>query len=188
MSAIVYQLKISLSMSQPEIWRRFLVTDQTRLDDLHDIIQAVMGWENQHLYQFIINQRLYGDSSLGRSASRSDAADFSLGSLIKRPKTRFIYEYDLGDGWEHEILVEKIRPRAQFDVHQLPFCLAGEQACPFEDCGGIFGYYEILETLQNPESPEYPELVDIWGVPGQDFDPAHFDLDFVNHSLHDFLH
>lgn len=188
MSEIVYQLKISLSLSQPEIWRRFLVPGSVTLDELHDTIQIVMGWENQHLYQFLINDRMYGDSELGTSGSRSDSSEVTLGSLIKRPKTLFIYEYDFGDGWEHEILVEKIRPRPQFEVDFVPICLEGAQACPMEDCGGIFGYYDILNALKDSTHPQHEAMSETWGNYGSDIDPEHFDLKWVNSSLKALMH
>ncbi|MGE3728785.1 MAG: plasmid pRiA4b ORF-3 family protein [Candidatus Sericytochromatia bacterium] len=183
MSDIVYQLKISLNFSEPLIWRRFLVDGDTTLDEFHDLIQTVMGWGNEHLYQFIINDRMYGDGELGTSSQRADSSEVTLGSLIKRPKTTFIYEYDFGDGWEHEIVVEKIRPRSHFDVAFIPFCLEGEQACPLEDCGGIFGYYEILDALKDPAHPQHAEMVEAWGELGSDLDPESFELKWVNDSL-----
>lgn len=187
MSNIVYQLKISLHMSQPEIWRRFLVSGNTTLDELHDIIQIVMGWDNQHLYQFLINDRIYGDAELGTSGQRSDAAEVTLESLIKRPKTQFIYEYDFGDGWEHEVLVEKIKPRAQFQVDHIPICLEGAQACPMEDCGGILGYYDILTALQDPTHPQHTEMRELWGEYGSHIKPEHFDIRWVNAALRELV-
>jgi len=183
MSDIVYQLKISLNFSDPLIWRRFLVDGDTSLDEPHDLIQTVMRWGNEHLYQFIINDRMYGDGELGTSSQRADSSEVTLGSLIKRPKTTFIYEYDLGDGWEHEVVVEKIRPRSQFDIAHIPHCLEGEQACPLEDCGGIFGYYDILDALKDPAHPQHAEMVEAWGELGTDLDPEIFELKWVNDSL-----
>lgn len=187
MSEIVYQLRISLNLSEPEIWRRFLVTGNTSLDELHDMIQIVMGWDNQHLYQFIIGEHFYGDSELGTSGQRSDSSIITLGDLIKRPKTHFIYEYDFGDGWEHDILVEKIRPRPQFEAEFLPICLEGKLACPVEDCGGIFGYYEILDALKDPEHPQHAEMEETWGELGSDLDPEHFDLKWINDNLRELV-
>lgn len=179
MSHIVYQLRIALSGSEPPIWRSIQVLGSTALSDLHDIVQAVMGWKNEHFYQFIINDRCYGDAELGAGESRIDASAVTLGHVVKRPKTEFIYEYDFSDGWEHEILVEKIRPLGDGDPEDYPTCLAGENACPPEDCGGIFGYYELLSVLKDASHPAHAELKKQYGS----FDPATFDPEKANDML-----
>ncbi|MEZ0373821.1 MAG: plasmid pRiA4b ORF-3 family protein, partial [Candidatus Sericytochromatia bacterium] len=130
-------------------------------------------------YQFIIEDRCYGDAELGSGDSRMDASAVSLGQLLRRPKLQFLYEYDFSDGWEHEILVEKIRPQPESETLGLPQCLAGENACPPEDCGGIFGYYELLAVLADPGHPAHAELKQQYAG----FEPAAFDLEAVNHNL-----
>lgn len=180
MSQIVYQLHISLSGSNPPVWRRIQVLGSTHLGDLHDILQAVMGWKNENFYQFIIHDRCYGDGDLGSGDARSDAESVTLGSLVKRPKIQFLYEYDFNDGWEHEILVEKIRPVPDTEAAAFPLVIEGESACPPEDCGGILGYFEILEALRDPEHPAYEELRRQYG----DFDPEKFDLESANAAVH----
>jgi len=179
MSQIVYQLHLVLSGSEPPIWRRIQVLGTTPLSDLHDILQTVMGWKNENFYQFIIEDRCFGDAELGQGDSRADASVVTLGQLIKRPKIRFIYEYDFSDGWEHEILVEKIRPLPDAEAGNLPLCLEGENACPPEDCGGIFGYYELLAVLRDPVHPAHGELKRLYPV----LDPAAFDRGEVNRKL-----
>jgi hypothetical protein len=92
--------------------------------------------------------------------------------------SKFVYEYDFGDSWEHTILVEKIlepEPGAHY-----PRCLTGRRACPPEDCGGAWGYAQLLETLDNPSDPEYAEMRE-WI--GDDFDAEAFSLDEINASL-----
>ncbi len=179
MSQIAYQLRIELTGSEPPVWRRVQVLGQFPLSDLHDILQVAMGWKNEHFYQFIINDRIYGDPELGSGDSRVDAETVSIGNLIKRAKVGFIYEYDFDDGWEHEIVVEKIRPLPDEEAALLPRCLEGEGACPPEDCGGIFGYFELLEALQDPHHHAYDEMKRLYG----DLDPTRFDRDAVNKRL-----
>ena len=103
-----------------------------------------------------------------------------LCDLAPAVKSKFIYEYDFGDGWEHVIQVAKIgRPADGVDY---PVCLKGQLACPPEDCGGIWGYYEMLEALKDPKHEQHDELLE-W-IGGQ-FDPERFDLEEVNAELED---
>jgi len=174
----VYQLKVTLLNTAPPIWRRFQVEGDTTLDRLHEILQIVMGWENYHLYQFTVDGVEYSepDASLGLPVKSSRTA--RLSQIAPRPGVRFLYIYDFGDNWEHEILVEKI---ALADVGvRYPVCLAGERACPPEDCGGVWGYAELLDIIRDPSHERYEEMVE-WL--GGSFDPEAFDLDAVNREL-----
>jgi hypothetical protein len=101
-----------------------------------------------------------------------------LSEVYHGPKTKFMYEYDFGDSWEHEILFEKEMP-AEPGSHY-PVCLEGERACPPEDCGGVWGYADLLKVIKNPEHEEYEEMME-WV--GEDFDPEAFDLDEINSAL-----
>lgn len=179
MSQILYQLKVQLVNSEPPVWRRFQVLSQTPLDQLHDVIQVVLGWDNEEFYQFIIEDEFYSASDIEATDQRKDASQFQLGQLVKRGKTTFLYEYDLSDGWEHEVTVEKIRPIPELDARQLPLCLEGENATPPEDCGGIFGYYELMSILKDPTHSAYAEMYEQYG----DLNPRAFDLAQVNQAL-----
>lgn len=179
MRAIVYQLKVVLNFSEPPVWRRIQVPGATSLEYLHDILQATMGWQNQEWYQFIIDDQIYADAEFGISDFRGNSSQTRLNDLVKRPKSTFLYEYDLTDGWEHEITVEKIQPLPAGKPDILPVCLEGENACPPEGSGGIFGYYELLSVLKQPEHPAYQEILESYGQ----FDPQAFDLKAVNHTL-----
>lgn len=179
MRPILYQLKISLNFSEPLVWRQLQVSGNTSLEDLHDILQVTMGWKNHHMYQFIIDEQIYGDADLGTSESRHSSSDVLIGDLFKRPKMSFIYEYDLSDGWEHEMIVEKISPSSAEALENLPFCLNGENACPPEECGGIFGYYELLAVLYDSDHPANQEMQETYGA----LEPHTFDLEHVNQQL-----
>ncbi|MFH1304708.1 MAG: plasmid pRiA4b ORF-3 family protein, partial [Planctomycetota bacterium] len=133
---LLYQFKITLLGIEPPIWRRIQVQDCT-LDKLHEHIQTAMGWDNMHLHQFEIKGERYGDPDLlddGFGAFHCfDSTATILSQILPRTKKRFSfkYEYDFGDGWEHEILFEG-RPSPQ-KKRKYPLCLEGEQACPPED-------------------------------------------------------
>jgi len=174
----IFQLKITLNHIKPPIWRRVLVDSDIKLPDLHKIIQTVMGWTNSHLHQFVIGNQYY---SLPDDESYCKVTDYSrvqLDSLFHAPKSKFIYEYDFGDGWEHSIVIEKILPREKNTYY--PICLDGKRSCPPEDSGGPFGYQNLLEILNNPEHEQYNEMME-WV--GDYFAPEEFNLDEVNESL-----
>ncbi len=178
----VYQLKVTLKGIRPPIWRRFQVTDDITLAKLHRILQAIMGWEDYHLHLFEIGGVNYSVPLPGEP----DPLDFDtknengvkLSRLAPAEKSRFIYEYDFGDSWTHEILVEKILspdPEVKY-----PVCIKGKRSAPPEDCGGVWGYEEFVEAICDPDHPEHEEYLD-WV--GGDFDPEKFDLEKINREL-----
>jgi hypothetical protein len=174
----VYQFKVTLRDVHPPVWRRFQVTRDISLYRLHLVLQAVMGWWNYHLYQFIIRGTYYCDPDPEFDAEYVNARRVKLWQVLTRPRMKFLYEYDFGDGWEHELVLEKILPPAEGTPY--PICLEGARACPPEDCGGSWGYARMLEILSNPDHEEYEETVE-WL--GGEFDPEAFDIEEVNRQL-----
>jgi len=148
----IYQLKITLRGMQPPIWRRVQAPGGIALAGLHDIIQTAMGWTDSHLHMFRVRDATfstpYPDSDFEDSDDESDL-DVKLEEVCPRAKMKMIYEYDFGDSWEHDIVVEKIIPPEPGVSY--PVCVAGERACPPEDCGGVWGYAELLEAMADPE-------------------------------------
>jgi len=177
----VYQLKITLEGLLPPVWRRFQVPSDMNLVKLHQAIQCVMGWEDGHLHQFKVGKTYYGmtypDDSDGMPKTR-DEEKARLHELVSRPKAKFVYEYDFGNGWEHEVVLEKILSPDP-DV-QYPVCLEGKRACPPEDCGGVWGYADLLDMIADPNHPDHEDLRE-WL--GDDFDPEKFDVEKVNNAL-----
>lgn len=177
----VYQLKIILRDVRPPIWRRVLVTDATTLHQLHWIVQAAMGWTNSHLHQFIIDDEYYSQKDFelddwGHEVKNENRV--RLAALSLAPKRKFTYEYDFGDGWEHEIMVEKVLTSEA--GARYPQCVAGKRACPLEDCGGVWGYERFLEVIKDEDDPEHEEMLE-WA--GGSFDPEAFNLEEVNQEL-----
>jgi hypothetical protein len=171
----LYQFKITLMGIQPLIWRRIQIRDCT-LDRLHVYIQTAMGWTNSHLHQFVINGVLHGDPELlcdgwENETQPVDSLDTRISSVIPQDgqRFRFEYEYDFGDQWTHEVLLEGCL-RAE-KGHRYPLCVEGERACPPEDVGGVPGYQQYLETLSDPDHEEWEETSD-WRGPWR---PEHFD-------------
>jgi hypothetical protein len=177
--ANTYQLKITLSDSKPPIWRRVLVASDINLAIFHTVLQVVMGWEDCHLHQFDTGQVLYApayDNDFGMESE--EESKYKLSQLLKKEKDKIVYEYDFGDSWRHKIELEKILP---FDAKAiLPICIKGKLACPPEDCGGIWGYTDLVDAIADPNHPDREELLD-WL--GEELDPNYFNLDDINAKL-----
>jgi hypothetical protein len=181
----LYQLKLTLRRSKPPIWRRVVVRADMTLDRLHNVIQIAMGWTDSHLHQFVAGsgfaRTTYGrpDPEFADMGSETlNEKRFTVADLAPAARRKFSYEYDFGDSWEHEVVVEKVLPPDPALKH--PACLAGANACPPEDCGGLWGYYNLLEILADPKHPEHEEMKE-WI--GGGCDPPEFDLDVVNAAL-----
>jgi hypothetical protein len=198
-SGKVYQVRVTLRNIEPRIWRRFLIADGTLLD-LHDAIQDVMGWDDGHMHQFLV------ESGKGREKVRTyygtpegdedeEEEDEAFADLLRdipvtrdeqkallsqlaptgRKHAKFLYEYDFGDGWVHEVVIEKTldpQPGVAY-----PVCLEGARACPPEDCGGPWGYANFVQAMTGPKTERQAELRDWYDGP---FDPEAFSLDAAN--------
>ncbi|MFJ8916041.1 plasmid pRiA4b ORF-3 family protein [Amycolatopsis sp. NPDC102389] len=176
----VYQVKITLlEIESLPVWRRVLVPAAIPLDRLHLVIQAAMGWENYHLHYFLDGKTYYGEAE--PELQYRDERKVRLDDLVK-PGGRLLYNYDFGDNWDHEILVEEATVATADGRY--PRCIAGEAACPPEDVGGTGGYARMIQILGDPGHPEHQDVVGWLGLddPGQ-FDPEHFDLDEANQDL-----
>jgi len=176
LSSQVYRIKITLVGLRPLIWRRVLVPADTCLDKLHAIIQRTMGWEEYHMHQFHVGRVRYSEPH--PEMGTKDESRVTIADVAPRARSKFVYEYDFGDTWLHEIKVEKIEDRLPGAPY--PMCLDGERACPPEDCGGIGGYAELLEILADPKHEEHAERLEWLG--GQ-IDPEAFDLGEANRGL-----
>jgi hypothetical protein len=174
----IYQLKITLNHSKPPIWRRVEVPDTITLAQLHQIIQAAMGWYDSHLHQFAVGRVYYGVPDPEDFEEVRDERRVKLNQILTAPKQKLVYEYDFGDSWEHVVLLEKVVP-PEPSIHY-PRVTAGKRACPPEDVGGVWGYESFLEAIRDPKNPEHEEMLE-WA--GGEFDPELFDLAAVNAAL-----
>jgi hypothetical protein len=186
-------LKITLAESKPAIWRRVEVHSGLTLEDLHYVIQCVFGWTNSHLYHFLVAADGKVTGAAQREAQRYHmlppdpmfleeqgwpADEAMLGRIFTTECKQIVYEYDFGDSWQHVVKLEQRTPGGEQD--HVPQCLAGENAAPLDDMGGIFGYYEFLDALRNPAHESHEDAVEWFG---KDFDPARFDLAKANRRL-----
>ncbi len=221
------QLKVSLEGIRPEIWRRVVVKDSISFNYLHKILQKVIGWENCHMFQFVIGNEtitspeeghnlaeasfktLFQSPEFLRMLEEREKAGKSEGSLdinetnrimeeIKKDKPKekhdlktkisqllngegqkFTYLYDFGDSWEHTLVIEKISEEDK--TKKYPLCLAGEWACPPEDCGGTEKYRDLMEIRKNKNHPRYKELIVEWL--GEEYDPGSFNVELADLSV-----
>lgn len=174
----VYRLKVTLKESKPPIWRKIQVNSNITLYKLHQILQVVMGWFDSHLHQFVVHGEYYGTPDPDFGPDVKNEKRIKLSQVVFEAGDKFIYEYDFGDCWEHVILLEKIL-EPEVGAHY-PICLKGKRACPPEDCGGIWGYYDLLEAIQDSAHPEHKDMLE-WI--GGSFDPEEFDGDVINQKL-----
>ncbi len=174
--SVVYRLRITLADIEPAIWRLVEVPGCS-LGELHEVIQIAMGWQNSHMHQFVVNGKHFGQAMLD-DLDIEDEADIRLSQIFKgKKKPRIVYEYDFGDSWQHEIVLEKsLEP----EMIKYPRCVEGARACPPEDVGGIWGYAEFLEAISDPSHEDHADMV-VWI--GGKFDPEKFSVDEVNREL-----
>lgn len=178
----IYQIKVTLLGTRPPIWRRLLVPAELTLGQLHEVLQVAMGWENCHLHEFRIGRQRFGvpdpDARLTGALACIQERKVHLFDVLHEPGAKAEYTYDFGDSWEHSILVEKLLP-SEPELNY-PICTDGKRHGPPEDCGGLGGYYNLLEAIHDPEHEEHAEML-AWI--GGDFDPEAFSVEDVNRRL-----
>ena len=165
MSERIVRLKIVLDDTEPPIWRAVELSAATDLKGLHRVIQAAMGWEEAHLHAFEHGRRKLGDR-------------VRLDELVDGGIKRFGYLYDMGDSWQHTLHVEKTL--AADPQQSYPRLVDGAGRCPPEDCGGIPGFYVLLEALADPAHPDHDDRMDWHGGP---FDAADMDTPAIRERL-----
>ncbi len=181
------QLKISLKGVKPLVWRRIVINADTPVESLHTAIQCVMPWTDSHMHRFLVGRQAYApkydDDLFDEESDSEDYDGMCVGDLLSAEGDKMKYEYDFGDGWEHQITVEKILPASEAAVEYI----TGKNACPPEDCGGIWGYQHLLDVLADPKNPEYKEMRRWLGLSrGEQFDPTFVDIDpDINEDLRD---
>jgi hypothetical protein len=175
-----FQLKITLLGIKPPIWRRVEVPSTIPLSSLHDVIQLAMGWTDSHLHQFEKGKRIWANPEIDMDGQFDfiDERKTALSDVLQSDGDSLIYNYDFGDDWRHQVVLEKIELSA--DATSRPVCLAGKRRCPPEDVGGPGGYDDLLEAVSDPSHEQHEELTEWVGGP---FDAEEFDLKEVNAEL-----
>jgi hypothetical protein len=180
----IYQIKVTLLGTKPPIWRRLLVPSSLTLAQLHDVLQTAMGWAGGHMHEFRAGDRHFGipdpeDRSMGMPHVENERIT-RLSKVLWRPGAKLIYTYDFGDNWKHAVVLEKLLPSSIDPDLKYPICIDGKLACPPDDCGGIPGYYQLIEALADPEHDRHEEISE-WI--SDDFDPQAFSVENVNRML-----
>ena len=172
----VYVIKVTLIGTRPPVWRRILVPRDITLRNLHRTLQTVMGWTNSHLHQFVLPRQMSSELRLSVGTKVADENRTEVGDLMRTAGAKLFYEYDCGDGWQHELLLEEV---LLGDETFQQTCVAGKRCCPPEDCGGPQGFAELLQALQDANHPSHDEAFEWLG----DFVPESFSADEVNRRL-----
>jgi hypothetical protein len=178
----IHRLKVSLRGAKPPIWRRFEVPSHITLERLHRVIQASFGWQDYHLHVFETTAGRYGTPDPDGDADNFNDAYKKLSAVADWPGDRLRYVYDFGDYWELDIVVEAVL-LAESGV-AYPRCTGGRRAGPPEDCGGVWGYADMLNVLANPEHEEHGARLAWLGIDAAaQYHPGAFDLHVVNLDL-----
>jgi len=178
-----FHLRVTLLGVEPAIWRLIRVPGDIHLGDFHSVLQELMPWENRHLHRFMIGNEQFG--VLNENPADSNMCDESRLTLEKAARIaegRFRYEYDFGDSWHHDIVVEKesLWEKGSW----VPVCLDGARACPPEDCGGPSGYADLQLAMNNPDHEQHLKLKQWLDRRGKrSFDPERLDLALINKML-----
>lgn len=178
----LYTFKITLANIEPEIYRYVLIPGNRNLAEVSEIILTAMGWTGYHLHLFEIRGKHYGEPIPDDWDPLEDERKVRLDNLRLRKGSHFVYIYDYGDNWVHDITIVGTQ-KANPDIEQVPLLLEGQRACPPEDCGGIYGYTDILTLLSIPKhlfTQEEKELF-AWLPPG--FNPEYFDIQTTMQAL-----
>lgn len=158
-------IRVQLNDAEPAIWRRFAAPVNTSLKGLHDLIQAAMGWQDYHLWQFETAQNRYGvpNPEFATNPPTQRAAGVKLGTLMARGDLAMTYTYDFGDDWRHSVQIESVEPAQSHTLY--PSFIEGSGRCPPEDVGGTPGFEAFLEAVTTPRHPERRAMLDWYGEP-----------------------
>lgn len=176
----IYQVKVKLLGIEPPIWRRLQIPADLFLHDFHKVLQTAMGWENQHLHIFMRGNRLFGpsDDEWLNNPRFQDYTIVRVNDLLRNEGDEIVYQYDLGDNWRHLITLEKQTEPEPLEYY--PVCVGGARECPPEDCGGPYGYQEMIAAVKDPSNPQHKFFKALFP---DGLDPEYFDLEEINEIL-----
>jgi len=178
--ADIVRLKVTLDDVEPAVMRRIEVPLGIRLDRLHAVLQAALGWTSSHLWELRARNVGWGIPDPTWDEGPQDASRATLIAVLEDTGARKLtYLYDFGDGWEHTVKVEHIGPAVPGELY--PRLIEATGRCPPEDIGGPPGYAEFLEAIADPDHERHDELTEWYGA---DFDPnAAVDVPAIQRQL-----
>jgi len=173
-------IRVQLQEIEPEIWRRFAAPTTITLKGLHDLIQAAMGWQDCHLWEFRVAAECYGepDPEYETNPPTLRAAGIRLGTLIERGELGFTYIYDFGDNWRHAVMIEAVEEPRPYVPY--PCFIEGARRCPPEDVGSTSGYEDFLKSVTTPRHPERRSNLDWYGGP---YDPKDINSQLIEYRF-----
>jgi hypothetical protein len=165
----VYYLKVMLAEVTPPVWRRIAVPGAYTLDRVHRVIQLAMGWQDCHLHSFEVASVQYGQPDPDGLLEMRDEMNARLDAVVGKDG-RFVYTYDFGDWWEHQVIVDDVLVADPDERY--PACLDGQGECPPEDVGGVYGYERFRAAMADPDHKDHQAMVEWYGgsIDGRDFD------------------
>lgn len=170
MPATTHTLKVALRCVSPPVWRLLEVPSEMTLGDLANVLIGAMGWQGYHLHAFTAYGTTYWPAGNDDwFDDREDENRHQIGEVLPRRRMKMEWEYDMGDSWNHDIVVQSIAPADP--AAPLPRCIDGSGACPPEDCGGVWGYADLLDAAGDADHPRHREAVETLG---KDYDPSLF--------------
>jgi hypothetical protein len=195
---ILYELKIVLRDIKPEIWRNFVVPANIPLDRLHDVIQIVMGWTETHIHRFEISGKKYTEEPESEQLDGQEEGRVRLGELVRNKGDSFLYVYDFGDNWRHDVILVNPRHRPDYSDARTMIegvapveCLGGARACPPEDVGSVDGYELFCEAIGDPGHEEHYVLRQWYaGLQyhgGDNYDSERFNLEIINTNINRYI-
>jgi hypothetical protein len=178
---------VAISGTEPIVWRKIRLSDDMTLDDFHGAIQGSFGWENSHLHAFRMSRRrrysgIETDEMDPFADEQDDSNSVTIKMVVALREKKFIYEYDFGDSWNHEIKIVSVEPLAK--ALRYPECIDGERCGPPEDCGGIHGFESFKEIMADPKNEEHTEMKEWYG--GR-FNPEWFSVADANKRIRSFF-
>ena len=173
----LYEFRVSLKHLHPPVWRTFVVPNDLTFDQLHSVLQIVMGWSNSHLHSFRWRDLEIGVPDPEWNHPLLDGTEVRIAELGLRKRSKLVYAYDFGDDWIHDLVVERVLP---YQENFLPVCLAGARSCPPEDCGGPHAYPGFIQAATDPSHPDH-EFTQDWV--GTAWNPESFDPKAINLGL-----
>ena len=183
------QLRVELVHTVPLVWRVVIVPHDIRLDRLHEVIQCLFEWDDEHLHAFEKDDTIYepsnpeGDDVFGAFQTRrvEDERKFKLDALLTQPRQTLVYTYDFGDDWDHKLKLIKLLPDETAKPKRIAVCVEGANAAPPEDCGGPPGFEQLKEILADPKHPEHAEMTEWYCV--EEFAATECDIEAINDDL-----
>lgn len=179
----VFHLRVTLLGVEPAVWRLIRVPGDIHLGDFHLLLQELMPWEDRHDHRFLIGNEQFGARKRGQHATNMrDESRTTLQKAARLANGRFRYEYDFGDNWQHDIVIERESPWEKGSW--VPVCLEGAYGCPPEDCGGPSGFTDLLEAASDPDHERHLEMQPWLSERAEEpFDPERLDLALMNKVL-----